>query len=781
MLTGKRHRDFLPFSSGSKTGSVRLYRFLPLSCIVLALAAAWFGHWQVPLAQGATKTKVTIKLISLVPSIVESGGSVDLSVGITGAGITHVTAYTLASKSVPATAPTELTSKDGGKTFSGSFKAPVNLEKKPVKIKVQVTVESSGSASVSKSVGSLSVNPAAIASSVLPLAYYHVTDSDGTIPGPDVIVALAFEPDGTADLYVATSGEVLAFTGTYAYEKGKLSLNFGYDDFHPHVTFSLDITQDTVKMPFKVFSTTKGTSTWARKKVPVEHNLSLIFNTATIENGQTFDEAMDRVMAYANAIIALDAPLVTLKLAPASLFGDPKLVGVMPLANGVRLQYDDGPPVDALLFTWTTGNGAALSLSPLAGDPRVHLDVTSPHNSSADPEEKTALFIGPFKTRKSFVWYDFYWVNKLTSIPSSEGYHLSGSEFFNFDDMQSQLEERGYTVQQLMDDQATVVDIIEALLPGKGGKLRPPGFIVINTHGTEGGKLATGVYLGTGNTRDLLTAELDRIQAAGYGDLFTYDGGSRDEPKTLDLMEIKRDMKPSSSSYFLAMTPKFWEWLKTRGANFGRSLVYIASCLTDKTPDLRNAIQSRGYFGFNQAAKPEMAGLIFQYFCKSLSRYSHSPEESYYNIIRVANTRQMIYVEDKLFDGFITEGTDAAHRITQQVFKGYGFDGTQLIPYQEAGWLHTPGTDPGAIWWLLFGGRWGQDAQGGADGMLHCWESYWSKGSTGGLADPECQNKAPGRVPAADEVGYASYLLTGEPVVPFSGTKVPRWTLNDGD
>jgi len=87
----------------------------------------------------------------------------------------------------------------------------------------------------------------------------------------------------------------------------------------------------------------------------------------------------------------------------------------------------------------------------------------------------------------------------------------------------------------------------------------------------------------------------------------------------------------------------------------------------------------------------------------------------------------------------------------------------------------------GSVWWVLFGGRWGQDAQAGWTDMQRCWTTYWSSGADD-TTDPDCHGKNPGSTPSATVVDYASYLLTGTAIA-TGGTParhVPRWTLNDG-
>jgi hypothetical protein len=259
------------------------------------------------------------------------------------------------------------------------------------------------------------------------------------------------------------------------------------------------------------------------------------------------------------------------------------------------------------------------------------------------------------------------------------------------------------------------------------------------------------------------------------------------------------------TSAFLGITPLFWEAMRVvGGVNFPDSLVYISACETDKkdfrpedpsTPGLalRDAVKAKAYFGYNFEVPSEFAGAVFQYFVKHLSRRTHSAEEAYYNILRVAGAKQMIYTEDKLLDGklpVLQSKTDAGGKPTslsvKDIFRGYGYgslatNGT-VLPYIGNGWLtkNYSKFSPGSVWWILFAGRWGQDAAGGATALRNCYKDYWSKGTTGGLSSPFCQNANPGYPPYTPEIGYATYLLTGSPIFETKPVNLlPRWTLNE--
>jgi hypothetical protein len=123
------------------------------------------------------------------------------------------------------------------------------------------------------------------------------------------------------------------------------------------------------------------------------------------------------------------------------------------------------------------------------------------------------------------------------------------------------------------------------------------------------------------------------------------------------------------------------------------------------------------------------------------------------------------------FHGYTTLGPNSTN----------GLDG--IMEFAQTGWLGaaTAGkVNAGDVWWVLFGGRWSSDAQGGAASVKGCWDQYWSGNRSSVLGDVFCHNCSPGTIPNQDVVAYSTYLLTGQAALPFGGITVPRWTLNDG-
>ncbi len=159
-------------------------------------------------------------------------------------------------------------------------------------------------------------------------------------------------------------------------------------------------------------------------------------------------------------------------------------------------------------------------------------------------------------------------------------------------------------------------------------------------------------------------------------------------------------------------------------------------------------------------------------------RPTHTSEEAYYNIFRIVSTRQRIYDEDQDFEDSIASGLAGSTGFLD-LLHGYGWDGSALVPYATSGWLDRE-MNPGNVWWLVFAARWDQHATDGADALVKCEMTYWQTGEQAGLRDAFCNAAAPGGVPSSDEVGYATFVLTGKQLVPYSGTAVPRLTLADG-
>ena len=644
--------------------------------------------------------------------------------------------------------------------------------------------------------------PLPVPSAIEQAVYFLTEDSSGTKVGSDSQITLMFEPNGRVALYAASSTEELSHHGTWQYNDDRLSLKFTDVDFKPDATFELNLADSTVTMPFLVFGTGTGTSIWKRGSLWVVPKTMAVFaaDAADPDAGVTPDQALDEAVGVAQAMIDSGDPNVD--VVPVALSGafrltsarrtagdaglsvgspSPNIDSVSKLQDGLHIEYENGPAIDVALAGWTAepSDATALTVGPIASDPRVRLDPARPGNGKDDPANKRAVFIVPFASRK---YVGRNWTrllpNKVLTWAGAQTGLIKATGGFSWNGEADKLKGVGYDVARAFDADANLAKIIE-LLGGKSSSA--PGLVIFRTHGESNGDLSTGVDLGP--TTDLAGAE-EKLAAAlkevsgTYPDLATFEGGTAAKPKTVSLFAVERNDDPKLGEFFLAITPAFWRWLDSHGAKFDRSLVYIAACSTDASPDLRKAVHAGAYFGWAADINSILAGAVGNYLIDSMVRPTHTAKDAYYNIFRIVSTRQRIYDEDQDFEDSIASGLAGSTGFLD-LLHGYGWDGSALVPYATSGWLDRK-MNPGNVWWLVFAARWDQHAPDGADALVKCEMTYWQVHEQAGLRDAFCNAAAPGGVPSSDEVGYATFVLTGKQLVPYSGIEVPRLTLADG-
>jgi len=625
--------------------------------------------------------------------------------------------------------------------------------------------------------------------------YYHVSDDDGTTPIADTDVILLFEPDGHTLIYVQSTGDQIANKGTWSFRNGQLSLQFDSDALQINSTFPVDLQQDEIVMPFRLFSSSPGTSRWKRQPVIVEHAVRLVFRGEVLDRAATIDAdtAIARAVDFANAIIQAGQEGTQGQAAPVlsehvhgpnlmsfsqSTYDWPNLPKrVRPMKNGIEVEYEDGRKLEVLLFSWSPPPPGALTLTPkrLVNDPRVHLNAEPSNDTSCDPDNKTVLFISPFNSSRVISWFDgvFNRARESGIVPKAM------SDDFTWEQIMARLEKRGYTSQTLLDTRVTVEGLIKTFTD-----LKDPGIVIFYTHGTSSGSLCTGEQLTeTDNpqeARQKFEDVMERLRRAGHRRLVESDG--------IGLMSVELKLKVAQdSAWFVTIKPPFWRYLQTlvaRPVSFKKSLFFTAACHTDDTEHLRNAIRAKAYFAWKVSVSPQLNGAVCLFLIETLARFTHSAEEAYYNLVRVVNTREIICKEDRILSGKVPTSQDAAQsplfqNLQNYLFNGYGLEGNKLIRYAGNGWLNPNKVDVGQVWWLVFAGRWGQNTSTGARNLKDCYQKYWSSGNFGRLKNPFCNAANTGKIPKKAEVAYACYLLTGEQPDGYGGSIVPRWTLNE--
>jgi hypothetical protein len=638
------------------------------------------------------------------------------------------------------------------------------------------TRQRGGSSATSSSVGGQGARGPRLAqlslSPLMTVTYSLVKESDGNHPGAGSQVFLVFSANGTAYVYACDATEAEADNGSYSYSGGRLSLHIEQSDLKVNANFALDLSQSQVTMPFQIFSAKPGTSQWQQQPMGIDQGILTTYNAATnIARTVSPAQAAGEAYAYAQAWVASensggtnDAAEVPARFLPAhssrAPCGNYCIASVTSLGDDIKITYKNGQSVLVSLYNAApscSGGGCTdLTLSSLASDPRVFLDPTTHAYSEFNPPNKVADFIAPVG--------DIEDPAALT-------------------DMVSALEQRGYKVKELLNSDPSLLAIANLLKAH-------PGFVLISTHGNTAGQLLTGQSLSTSGF--FSASKLDGAQhelateltSEGLQSLTTFNVGGTPayyigEPNCSFLVAFSPSSK--TCTWKVVITPTFWQWAESDyGANFSHSLVFISACETDATAALRNTIKARAYFAFTEDVASDFATAVERYLVEALWRPSHSPEETFYNMLRVEKTHQMIYKEDALLQGVMgAPGSDASF----DIMDGWGWNGSVMVDYRGDGWLSGK-VDAGEVWWMLYASRWSPNTATGAANLNNCYKSYWSHGNPGGLASPYC-NAANAGIPSdpsslAPDVAYAIYLLNGTTPAGFSPNQIPpRWTLDD--
>ncbi|HZT97909.1 MAG TPA: hypothetical protein VFB34_13835 [Chloroflexota bacterium] len=640
----------------------------------------------------------------------------------------------------------------------------------------------------------------AAASPMTSISYALVKDVGGPSVAKGDTITLTFAPAAKLYLLATSPQGDLSYSGSWSLSGTKLTLTFNDSGFVRHATFAVNLAAAQIQIPFQVFSGNKGSSIWNRTSIdPISGAYRIAQATGALTgNGATLPQIVAAAGKYVAGVTgatltagpsmsgaAARGPadrqgshrarhLPALKhfgtrllqrnanpgarqsgsIRPAAL----DVSSVTELENELVLTVERTQHVAVILDSMDQAGGSAMPLTPgpLAGDPRVHLHAKPPGINTDDPKNKTALFFDPFESTRYIGWQVFG-TDLLPAVRALSDSATTAKEV-------SILKSDGYTTEELVDTAATVPALIGALHSS-------PGVVMITTHGGADGSLATGQYLGSSSAQAL--AALGTIQdnlAKTYG--LPKDAIWGGSVPTL-----------GGPRYFVLLEPKFWTWLESsKGVNLSHSLVYVGACYTDRTPALRQAIRARAYFAFHEEGYGGLVNAVGSYLVQMLDRPTVSPEEVYYNMIRVDQSSQEIYAEDTVFkDELYPQTVFFNDRDIQTAIVGvvdaYGTSG-QVIPYLYDGWLNKK-VDQGQVWWLTFASRWGQDTKQGVKNLELCWNTYWSKGQLGGLKSPFCQNANDGSVPSKNDVNYAIYLVSGDNMG-FGFTVVPRFTLNDG-
>jgi hypothetical protein len=439
------------------------------------------------------------------------------------------------------------------------------------------------------------------------ITYSLVRDSGGEGPQKGAEIILLFSANGKAYLYLSDPTEALGELGTYSYQAGKLKLRIVTSDFNINATFALSLTQTEVKMPFQIFSAKPGSSLWLQQPLAIDEGIYGVFDAAMNGAGLnlTTEEAAAQAYAYAQAWVGAGSAAHSQQVLSASSMpqahgtlaaarspsmrlsgrhlraadSPPSLgiTGVVSLGDDIEILYKDAPPLLVDLYAWPYSPAEPVRLvdSPLASDPRVHLDPTVHPDGQFDPPHKTAVIFDPF-----------------TKTPWEPFTHHALTEIGAIEHVEATLTEKGYTVSTLLNQNATIERLADVLAKGSGvggPRLNGAGILVMSTHGNQQGDLETAntvklVDSGAAAVHDAYLEEKVKLIKEGLTSLVTYDTQGQ-WPTTFVLLDLECSntvlQLHKNCSYHLGLTPTFWKWLRDEEkVSFNDSLVYISACET---------------------------------------------------------------------------------------------------------------------------------------------------------------------------------------------------------
>ena len=625
-----------------------------------------------------------------------------------------------------------------------------------------------------------------------------IKDSSGQGPAAGAGVEILFAPKGVAEFLALSDTDELSYPGTWSVQSGQMTLAFTESDFTKHATFAMSYTGAPVTIPFQAFTDTKGSSSWEVEPTdPVAGALEMAYATAAVpDTTATADDAIDAAANFAAGVtgapIVDDSASTSASTEPSSSAGNagsiveeantscvPTVSQVVKGEDNIQLRMSCGTSVVIPLLSPggpITGSGGSLSPAPFGNIVNINVNPKSPGNGSDDARNKRALFFMPFAGD----------LTPTVQVTPSGPVTLTIGGFSKENNTAiSALSQSGYSLQNpqpLLQANATVANLIAAFSNGT------PGFIYFDSHGDSNGDLFTADFLGTtlttANKSVARIAKATGIPAADLWDGYIELGAN----SGLNLPSGGRAKRAYTRAYMLTLRPAFWSWLEsTHSADFSSSLVYVSACDTDQTDTLRNIFKARAYFAFRTPVSALLSAAVGTYLATLMHKPTFTAEETYYNMLRIDSQRTTIYDEDHYFDGVLdadgvkSRSTDP--RVTEagivNVLDAYGTAGGTVVPYMNNGWL-TSGVDEGQVFYLVTAMRAGsaEDTKKGVANLKPCWDGWWSKGMLPGLASPYCQQWNDGNVPKQDEYYYSIYLVSGQDMG-FSGTKVPRYTLND--
>jgi len=591
-----------------------------------------------------------------------------------------------------------------------------------------------------------SFSASALAADSLQGTWQHVKDSPS---GWHVLKG------GSATLTLSTNGQAslsatgpnqnpLNETGTWSQQGGRVTINIPGEVEVNNQSFQLR--GDTLTLPTQLSSDDPGTSTWMRVKAEGIGLIFAAFNKA-VEDGKGGAGAAEEAAQEARKQEGVEK------------------VEVEQGGEGLALTVKPSEPVSVMpkVYIWFSSKAAPRTppvqrqapISPLAADPRTHIDAQNPPGDPDAPKSKTALVVAPFHDKAYLAFRPELWKEGNTK-PRPLSTVAQESTFKSLGDdpqgVAEQLEKAGYNVTVLIDDQATPGAVFRAL------QARPT-VIYFATHGgvddeNHSNAIAVGGFIGASAEKGVAVGRLTTsMSVKRLHDLLANEGLPRQAQAAVSVGCLEEAVNGVQFCF-----PYLWpDFFRTALGSQGvpDSFVFLDACHTASYPALAQTFNPKVFLGYDPTVEGWATARFSKYLFENMVHRGHSVQEAWDRLKHMTEGAYVVYLEDSILSPVAQGDVDLKEEGAK--LQAYGIN---QQPYYRIN---------NQVFWLMRNARWAsQDVNNGAEALERCYNLFWKPpGKPPGIGEPFCNSGILGNhTPTEKEVEEARNLVSGKPAQP---------------
>jgi hypothetical protein len=585
----------------------------------------------------------------------------------------------------------------------------------------------------------------ALASDSLQGTWQHVKDSPSgwhVLTGGSATLTLSANGQATLSA-TGPNQNPLNQTGTWSQQGGRVTINISGEVEVNNKSFQLQ--GDTLTLPTQLSSDDPGTSTWMRVKSEGIGLIFAAFNKA-VEDGEGGSGAAEEAAKEARKQEGVEK------------------VDVEQGGEGLALTVKPPEPVSVQpkVYIWFSSKAAPRTppvqrqapISPLAADPRTHIEAQNPPGDPDAPKSKTALVVAPFHNKAYLAFRPELWKEgntkprPLSTVAQEVTFKSLGDDP---EGVAKQLEKAGYNVTVLIDDQATPGPVFRAL------QARPT-VIYFATHGGvdddhHNNGIAVAGFIGATAEKGVTVGRLTPpVAVKRLHDLLVSEGlpGRAAAAVSIGCMEAVNGVQ----FCFPYLWPDFFKTaLGSQGAP--DSFVFLDACHTASYPALAQAFKPKVFLGYDPTVEGWATARFAKYLFENMVHRGHSVQEAWDRLKHMTEGAYVVYLEDSILSP-VAQG-DVDLKEEGKKLQAWGID---QKPYERIN---------DQVFWLMRNARWAsQDVNNGASALGRCYDLFWKPpGKRPGIGEPFCSQGTLGaHTPTADEVEDARFLVSGKPSKP---------------